>query len=143
MTKPLTLLLAALCLVAQPGPESPGPARLPDRVILTWAADPATSLSVTWRTSPAAAAPIVEWTEAGHGPIAPDKVRVWLGHRPSMPDGRPCIGTSRQTPDVIYAFGHGHVGLVGSARTGRLVAQLVSRTEPEIALQPFDPRRFL
>lgn len=77
------------------------------------------------------------------GTIAPDKVRVWLGHRPSMPDGRPCIGTSRQTPDVIYAFGHGHVGLVGSARTGRLVAQLVSRTEPEIALQPFDPRRFL
>lgn len=76
MTKPLSLLLlAALCLVAQPGPESPGPARLPDRVILTWAADPATSLSVTWRTSPAAAAPFVEWTEAGHGPIAQDKVR--------------------------------------------------------------------
>jgi D-amino-acid dehydrogenase len=75
--------------------------------------------------------------------LAADKIKVWLGHRPSMPDGRPCIGTARMTPDVVYAFGHGHVGLVGSARTGRLVAQLVSGAEPEIALAPFDPRRFL
>jgi D-amino-acid dehydrogenase len=72
-----------------------------------------------------------------------DASRVWLGHRPSMPDGRPCIGTARRTPDVIYAFGHGHVGLVGSARTGRLIAQLASRAAPEIPLAPFDPRRFL
>lgn len=74
--------------------------------------------------------------------IQTDSLRVWLGHRPSMPDGRPCIGIARKTADVIYAFGHGHVGLVGSARTGRLVAQLVSRVEPEIPLAPFDPRRF-
>lgn len=77
------------------------------------------------------------------GAVSADSLRVWLGHRPSMPDGRPCIGPARKTSDVIYAFGHGHVGLVGSARTGRLVAQLVSRTEPEIPLAPFDPRRFL
>ena len=77
------------------------------------------------------------------GTVTANSLRVWLGHRPSMPDGRPCIGTARKTSDVIYAFGHGHVGLVGSARTGRLVAQLVSRTRPEIPLAPFDPRRFL
>ena len=75
--------------------------------------------------------------------IAPERIKVWLGHRPSMPDGRPCIGTARATSDVIYAFGHGHVGLVGSARTGRLVAQLLARREPEIDLAPFDPRRYL
>lgn len=75
--------------------------------------------------------------------VKPESLRVWLGHRPSMPDGRPCIGTARKTADVIYAFGHGHVGLGASARTGRLVAQLVSRTAPEIPLSPFDPRRFL
>ncbi len=68
-------LLLALCLIAQPGPESPAPARLPDRVILTWAADPATSQSVTWRTSPAAGSPIIEWTEADHGPIDPAQIR--------------------------------------------------------------------
>ncbi|MHC2085948.1 NAD(P)/FAD-dependent oxidoreductase [Methylobacterium sp. CM6244] len=76
-------------------------------------------------------------------PIPADRLKVWLGHRPSMPDGRPCIGTARKTTDVVYAFGHGHVGLVGSARTGRLVAQLVGGATPEIPLAPFDPRRFL
>lgn len=77
------------------------------------------------------------------GTVSADNLKVWLGHRPSMPDGRPCIGPSRHVADVIYAFGHGHVGLVGAARTGRLVAQLVSRVAPEICLAPFDPRRFL
>ncbi|WP_027170875.1 FAD-dependent oxidoreductase [Methylobacterium sp. 10] len=76
-------------------------------------------------------------------PIPEDRLKVWLGHRPSMPDGRPCIGPARRTTDVVYAFGHGHVGLVGSARTGRLAAQLVGGETPEIPLAPFDPRRFL
>jgi hypothetical protein len=66
--------LLTLALSAQPSHESPGPARLPDRVILTWASDPATSISVNWRTSPAAARPVIEWSEAGHGPIAAEKV---------------------------------------------------------------------
>ncbi|WOH63956.1 FAD-binding oxidoreductase [Bradyrhizobium sp. BWA-3-5] len=73
----------------------------------------------------------------------PSRIKTWLGHRPSMPDGRPCIGYARASQDIVYAFGHGHVGLVGSARTGRLVAQLLSGKEPEIALQPFAPSRFL
>jgi D-amino-acid dehydrogenase len=75
-------------------------------------------------------------------PRGAGKIRRWLGNRPSMPDGRPCIGYSPVTRDVVYAFGHGHVGLVGSARTGRLVAQLVSGAPPEIDLAPFDPARF-
>jgi D-amino-acid dehydrogenase len=72
-----------------------------------------------------------------------ERIRVWLGHRPSMPDGRPCLGYSRASRDVVYAFGHGHVGLVGSARTGRVVAQLIGGREPEISIAPFDPKRFL
>lgn len=71
-----------------------------------------------------------------------ERIEVWLGHRPSLPDGRPCIGRARATPDVLYAFGHGHVGLVGSARTGRVVAQLLSGRPSEIPLEPFDPGRF-
>jgi D-amino-acid dehydrogenase len=42
----------------------------------------------------------------------------WLGRRPSMPDGLPCIGPSAASADIVLAFGHGHVGLCGSARTG-------------------------
>jgi len=72
-----------------------------------------------------------------------ERFRFWFGHRPSMPDGRPCLGYSSTSRDVVYAFGHGHVGLVSSARTGRIVAQLVGGREPEIPLTPFDPKRFL
>ncbi|WP_159007563.1 FAD-dependent oxidoreductase, partial [Bradyrhizobium sp. S69] len=72
--------------------------------------------------------------------LPPERIRMWLGHRPSMPDGRPCLGYSRASRDVVYAFGHGHVGLVSSARTGRVVAQLIGGREPEIAISPFDPK---
>jgi D-amino-acid dehydrogenase len=73
----------------------------------------------------------------------PEQVKQWMGHRPSMPDGRPCIGCARASRDIVYAFGHGHVGLVGSARTGRVVAQLLLEREAEIPIAPFDPRRYL
>ena len=75
--------------------------------------------------------------------IPASRIKMWMGHRPSMPDGRPCIGYSSASRDIVYAFGHGHVGLVGSARTGRLVAQLLSGKPPEIPLEPFAPKRFL
>jgi len=42
----------------------------------------------------------------------------------------------------VLAFGHGHVGLCGSARTGRLAAQLLAGVAAEIPLAPFDPGRF-
>ncbi len=71
-----------------------------------------------------------------------DRIKIWMGHRPSTPDGLPCIGASRATPDIIYAFGHGHIGLVASARTGRIVAQLVGGRPPEIPVAAFDPARF-
>ena len=69
-------------------------------------------------------------------------VQRWLGHRPSMPDGLPCIGPARASRDILLAFGHGHVGLCASARTGRLVAQLLVGATPEVDLAPFDPHRF-
>jgi len=71
-----------------------------------------------------------------------ERVKVWMGHRPSMPDGMPCLGPSSATPDIIHAFGHGHTGLVAGARTGRVVAALLAGGMPEIPLAPFDPRRF-
>lgn len=71
------------------------------------------------------------------------RIKTWLGHRPSMPDGLPCIGHARASRDIVYAFGHGHIGLASAARTGRLVAQLLSNEAPEISLAPFAPTRFL
>lgn len=71
-----------------------------------------------------------------------DRITIWMGRRPSTPDGLPCIGLASGCGDIIHAYGHGHVGLVGSARTGRLVAQLASGVQPEISLAPFSPQRF-
>ncbi|KAA2213369.1 NAD(P)/FAD-dependent oxidoreductase [Teichococcus oryzae] len=71
-----------------------------------------------------------------------DRVKVWMGHRPSMPDGMPCIGPARATPDILHAFGHGHVGLVSGPRTGRVVAQLLAGRAPEIPVEAFSARRF-
>lgn len=70
------------------------------------------------------------------------RVRYWLGRRPSMPDGLPCIGRATRSADIIHAFGHGHIGLGSSARTGRLVGQLLAGLTPEIDLTPFRAQRF-
>jgi D-amino-acid dehydrogenase len=67
---------------------------------------------------------------------------VWMGHRPSMPDSLPVIGRSRRCADVVYAFGHGHLGLTGAPFTGRLVAELVGGRPPAIDLRPYAPARF-
>lgn len=74
--------------------------------------------------------------------VSAERLHYWLGHRPSMPDGRPCIGYARASTDIVLAFGHGHIGLSASARTGRIVAQLLSGQNPEIALEPFNPGRY-
>lgn len=55
----------------------------------------------------------------------------WLGFRPSMPDSVPVIGPSPRDPRVIYAFGHGHLGLTLAATTGRLVADMVAGDTPD------------
>ena len=59
-----------------------------------------------------------------------------------MPDCLPVISPSGATPAVIYAFGHGHLGLTQSAATGRLIRDLVLGQTPPLDLTPFRPQRF-
>ncbi|MCE5972511.1 FAD-dependent oxidoreductase [Sinirhodobacter sp. WL0062] len=66
----------------------------------------------------------------------------WMGFRPSLPDSLPVISRSPRSDRVIYAFGHGHLGLTQSAGTAELVASIAARREAEIPLGPFDVRRF-
>lgn len=74
--------------------------------------------------------------------LAAQDVQFWLGRRPSTPDGMPCIGHASASHDIIHAYGHGHIGLGCSARTGRIVAQLLTGQAPEIDLSPFSAQRF-
>lgn len=67
---------------------------------------------------------------------------TWMGQRPATPDSLPVIGRSPRRPDVIYAFGHGHLGLTLAATTGRMVAALVNAREPDIDLAPYSIGRF-
>ncbi|WP_422001833.1 NAD(P)/FAD-dependent oxidoreductase [Roseovarius mucosus] len=66
----------------------------------------------------------------------------WMGFRPSLPDSLPIISRAPRADRVIYAFGHGHLGLTQSAGTAELVAALVAHRDPAIELQAFDAARF-
>lgn len=68
--------------------------------------------------------------------------KQWMGFRPSIPDSLPVIGRSRSSPNILYAFGHGHLGLTQSAATGKLIAELVTGATPSLDLTPFSPQRF-
>lgn len=68
--------------------------------------------------------------------------KAWMGFRPSLPDSLPVIGPSRASPRILYAFGHGHLGLTQSAGTGRLIADLAIEAAPVIDLSPFRAGRF-
>lgn len=74
--------------------------------------------------------------------IPDERLSLWMGFRPSMPDSLPVIGPSSRYGNAFYAFGHGHVGLVGGSMTGRVVADLVAGRAPTIDLAPFSATRF-
>ena len=67
---------------------------------------------------------------------------VWMGGRPSLPDSLPVIGPSSATPNVLYAFGHQHLGMTLAAITGRLISDLVARRDPAVDPTPFRADRF-
>lgn len=68
----------------------------------------------------------------------------WMGRRPSTPDSLPVIGPHPRDPRIVFAFGHGHLGLTLSATTARLAAGLLSGTPAPAAFgpNPFGIERF-
>ena len=68
--------------------------------------------------------------------------RQWMGRRPSTPDSLPVIGRHPRDGRIIFAFGHGHLGLTLSAVTARHVAALVGDRPPDPLLAPFAIERF-
>ncbi len=74
--------------------------------------------------------------------VPKDRLSVWMGHRPSIADGLPVIGPASGCPDVIHAFGHGHIGLAAGPLTGRLVADIVGGKPPVVEPAPYRVRRF-
>ena len=67
---------------------------------------------------------------------------TWMGHRPCTPDSLPVLGPAPRDPALLFAFGHGHQGLLGSAKTAKIIANLVAGRKPDIDLRPFSADRF-
>ena len=68
--------------------------------------------------------------------------REWMGARPTLPDYLPAIGRLPDAPNVLYAFGHQHLGLTLAAITAELLAQLATDSPASVSLSPFDIQRF-
>jgi len=49
----------------------------------------------------------------------------WMGHRPSTPDSLPIIERSAANEHIVYALGHGHLGLTQGPTTAKMVASLM------------------
>jgi D-amino-acid dehydrogenase len=75
-------------------------------------------------------------------PSLPEGGQQWMGRRPSTPDSLPVIGRHPKDDRIIFAFGHGHLGLTLSAVTARHVASLVDAAAADSALAPFSISRF-
>ncbi len=67
---------------------------------------------------------------------------TWMGFRPSLPDSLPVIGRITGVPNVIAAFGHGHIGLTTGPATGEIIAALAAARLPPIDPAPFAADRF-
>lgn len=69
-------------------------------------------------------------------------VRCWMGARPTLPDYLPAIGRSARADNLLYAFGHQHLGLTLAPITAEIVAALAVNQAPTLDLAPFRLGRF-
>ncbi|MER3546093.1 MAG: amino acid dehydrogenase [Rhodanobacteraceae bacterium] len=77
-----------------------------------------------------------------HAPWGDELREEWWGWRPMCVDEVPLIGTSARFGNLMFATGHGMLGVSMSAATGELVASLVSGKQPAIDPAPYSPARF-
>jgi D-amino-acid dehydrogenase len=71
-----------------------------------------------------------------------DVKETWSGYRPLSADGLPIIGRSKRIGNLIYATGHGMMGMTHGPITGKVVSQMVTGQEPDVNLEPLRPDRF-
>ena len=67
----------------------------------------------------------------------------WLGFRPTLPDFLPVIGPSLNNKNIIFAFGHHHLGWTLGAITGKIVSNMVADEKTNLDLTPYSSRRFV
>ena len=66
----------------------------------------------------------------------------WLGFRPTLPDFLPILGPSLKNKNIIYAFGHQHLGWTLGAITGKIISGIVAGEKTNLDLSPYSSKRF-
>jgi D-amino-acid dehydrogenase len=66
----------------------------------------------------------------------------WLGFRPTLPDFLPILGPSINNKNIIYAFGHHHLGWTLGPVTGKIVSGIVAGEKTNLDLAPYSSKRF-
>ncbi len=66
----------------------------------------------------------------------------WLGFRPTLPDFLPVIGPSKNYKNIVYAFGHQHLGWTLGAITGKVVSGILTNEKTNLDLSVYSSSRF-
>ena len=85
---------------------------------------------------------IIEGTKTLYPNLDESGATRWMGARPSTPDSLPVIGAHPEHPDVLFATGHGTLGLTLSALTAEIIGDLAEGRRPSIDLASCRPERF-
>lgn len=79
---------------------------------------------------------------------AMDPLESWAGLRPGTADGLPVMGAAaglegkRAKPRCWYASGHFRDGILLAPGTARVMAQVITREEPDVPIEVFSLERF-
>ena len=76
------------------------------------------------------------------GALQGDSRVDWVGMRPVTPDGLPVLGSLPTFDNTFVATGHQMLGVTLAPATGKALAQLILKGDPEIDLTSFTPARF-
>jgi len=68
--------------------------------------------------------------------------QMWAGLRPKTPDNLPILGNAPSLENVILAVGHGSIGIMLSAITGKSITELVTTGHVPEIIAPFSVERF-
>ncbi|HEX7348522.1 MAG TPA: FAD-dependent oxidoreductase [Rhodanobacteraceae bacterium] len=75
-------------------------------------------------------------------PLGPELQEEWWGWRPMCVDELPLIGPSSQIDNLLFATGHGMLGVSMSAATAELIAAAIMGDAPVLDAKAYAPSRF-
>ena len=72
----------------------------------------------------------------------PEHEDEWLGFRPTLPDFLPVIGPSKNYKNILYCFGHHHLGWTLGPISGKIIAGMIAEENTNLNLSPYSSTRF-